>query len=98
MNLLFTVTQSRAAEAVDTSPEQKVLDRGLGKSQQTLTFLKAEWTPKETRETGTVSCTRILNGRFVETKLELSDGSTLLMLATDRLPRRLVNGMRMRSA
>jgi len=74
--------EAQEATTIQQSPEQKVLDRGLGKSQQTLTFLKAEWTPKETRETGTVSCTRILNGRFVETKLELSDGSTLLMLAT----------------
>ena len=82
VNLFCTGTQSRAAEAVDASPEQKVLDRGLGKWHQTLTFFKAEWTPKETQETGTASGTRILKGRFVETKLELSDGSTLLMLAT----------------
>jgi hypothetical protein len=40
--------EAQEATTIQQSPEQKVLDRGLGKSQQTLTFLKAEWTPKET--------------------------------------------------
>jgi len=81
-NLFCTVTQSRAAEAVDTSPEQKVLDRELGKWHQTYTFFKAEWTPKQTQGTATASGTRILNGRFVEGKLKGSDGSTGLVLKT----------------
>ncbi len=83
VNLFCTVTQSRAAEAADASPEQKVLDRELGKWHQTYTFFKAEWTPKQTQETGTASITRILNGRFVEEKLKPSDGSsTQLILKT----------------
>ena len=76
------IPPARGAATTQQSSEQKVLDRGLGKFHQTLTFFKAEWTPEETQETGTASIARILSGRFVEAKLELSDGSTLLMLAT----------------
>ena len=74
--------EAQEATTIQQSPEQKVLDRGLGSWEQTYTFFKAKWTPEQAQGTGTASCTRILNGRFVETKLELSDGSTLLMLAT----------------
>ena len=82
MNLFCTGTPSRAAEAADASPEQKVLDRELGNWHQTNTFFKAEWTPKQTQGTGTASGRRILNGRFVELKLTGSDGSRLLILKT----------------
>jgi hypothetical protein len=53
----------------EQSPELKVLDHELGNWRQTYNFFKAEWTPKQTQETGTASCTRIL-GRFTETKLK----------------------------
>ena len=82
VSLFCTGTQSQAADAVDASPEQKVLDRALGNWLQTNTFSKAKWTPKQTQGTGTASCTRILGGRFVELKLKLSDGSRLLILKT----------------
>ena len=82
VNFFCTGTQRRAAEAADASPEQKVLDRELGKWHQTNTFFKAKWTPKQTQATGTGSGSRILNGRFVELKLKLSDGSRLLILKT----------------
>ena len=82
VNLFCTGAPSRAAETADASLEQKVLDRELGNWHQTNTFFKAEWTPKQTQETGTASGSRILNGRFVELKLKGADGSRLLILKT----------------
>ena len=58
---LCTGKCSWAAQAADASTEQKILDRELGNWHQTNTFFKAEWTPKQTQESGTASGSRILN-------------------------------------
>ena len=73
---LLSALPGEAQEATtdQQSPELKVLDRGLGNWRQTYNFFKAEWTPKQTQETGTASCTRIL-GRFTETKLKGPEGT-----------------------
>jgi hypothetical protein len=73
---LLSALPGEAQEATTNqqSPELKVLDRGLGNWRQTYNFFKAEWTPKQTQETGTASCTRIL-GRFTETKLKGPEGT-----------------------
>jgi hypothetical protein len=82
VNHFCTDTPSRAAEAADASPEQKVLDRQLGNWLHTCTQLKSEWTPNETQNTVAGSYTRILSGRFVQGNCRTSDGQTFLQLDT----------------
>ncbi len=78
-----TSTSSPAAEVAGLSPELKIFDYLPGNWRQTGTFFKAEWTPQQTQLTGTASCTRILNGRFFETKLKGPKGTVdHLMLTT----------------
>jgi len=83
-HILETLTRKSKTAASDIppaddnsvlSPEQKVFDHSPGNWRQTGTFFKAEWTPKQTQLTGTASCTRILNGRFIETKLKGPEGT-----------------------
>lgn len=83
VNLSITSDSSQAAEAAELPPEQKVFDHQLGNWWQTGTFFKAEWTPKQTQLTGAVSCTRILGGRFVETKFTTSESSVLILKTYD---------------
>lgn len=71
-----------ALKGADLSPEQKVLDHLLGNWDQTHTIFKSARTSEQEEGTGTASCSRILNGRFVQVKYENSDGMTGLILET----------------
>jgi hypothetical protein len=52
-----------------------VFDQLPGNWRQTGAWFKAEWTPKQTPMNETGSCTRILDGRFIEQKLKQPDGA-----------------------
>lgn len=52
--------------AEDRSPESKVLERWVGMWETEAVFNRAEWTPKENKVTGTVTCKAILGGKFIE--------------------------------
>ena len=66
----------------EPSAEQKVLYKFVGNWRGAATIRKAKWTPQETRVTDTLSCVRILGGRFTQNTGEASDGMTSLRLAT----------------
>jgi hypothetical protein len=83
VSLSITSASSHAAEVADLPPEHKLFDHLLGNWRQTGTFFKAEWTPKQTQLTGTASCTRILDGRFFEAKLNWREGSLLILKTYD---------------
>ena len=66
----------------ELSAELKVLDRFLGNWQGTMVAHKTRWNPKETRGTGTISCVRVLGGRFTQTNTAAAGGSTSIALTT----------------
>ena len=82
LSVLGAANESRVAKAADPPPEQKVLDHLLGNWDQTYTILEAAWTSEREEGTGTASCSRILNGRFIQVKFEQSGGTTGLILET----------------
>jgi hypothetical protein len=69
-------------ELPELSPEQHLLDQYLGDWEQAVTLLPAAWTPRQIETTGTYTCTRILDGRFVHQKNLESDGTTHVHLYT----------------
>ncbi|MDP6557798.1 MAG: DUF1579 family protein [Pirellulaceae bacterium] len=71
-----------AVEASGLSSEHQLLDQLLGNWTQTTTTHPAAWTPQKKESTGSHSCTRILNGRFVYQKNLEADGSTHLHFYT----------------
>jgi hypothetical protein len=69
------------APILGQAPEQEVLDRFIGNwgFQATIT---TEGNPKEKHQTGTISYTRVLGGRFVQERGEDSERYTTLLLYT----------------
>ena len=67
--------EAQEATTTEQSTELKVFDHYPGNWRQTATLFKAEWTPKQTQLTFTASRTRILDGRFMETKLSGPEGT-----------------------
>ena len=80
--VMFAVsTAIVSAEPAIDSPEQKVLDKWVGRWQTTYKLPKAEWTPEERTGTAALTTTRVVGGRFVQEKSEHSDktsGSTII--------------------
>jgi hypothetical protein len=88
VTVFSAVNLSRVAKAADSPPEQKVLDHLVGNWDQTYTIFKVAGTSEREEGTGTATCSRILNGRFVQVKFENSDGTTGLILETYDAQRR----------
>jgi hypothetical protein len=56
----------RGVNAQEETPESKVLGQWVGTWKTEVVSKPAEWTPKEMKTTGTITCKRILGGKFVE--------------------------------
>jgi hypothetical protein len=58
--------QAGGVNAQDETPESKVLSQWVGTWKTEVVSKPAEWTPKEVKTTGTITCKRVLGGKFVE--------------------------------
>lgn len=75
---------SKTAAAADLPAELKVLERLAGSWTAEATLKRAEWTPKEIRQTSRVERTWVLDGRFLQDRSKTSDGAeSFSLLAYD---------------
>lgn len=80
--ILLFATPVRAADPPLDSPEQKVLDKWLGRWRTTYKTPKAEWTPEEKAGTADVTNVRVIGGRFLQEAAEHSDKTSATSLYT----------------
>lgn len=60
--------EAKADQGADKPAELKVLERFVGTWDTETRSRRAEWTPKETRTTGTTKMEWVLGGRFIQSK------------------------------
>lgn len=80
--LLAIATSARSADPPLDRPEQKVLDKWVGKWRTTYKLPKAEWTPQEKTGTAELTTSRVVGGRFVQEKSEHSDKTSGSLILT----------------
>lgn len=74
--------EDKNAEGPPKPPELKVLERYLGNWNSETVSKVAEWNPKETRITGTVTNEWVLDGRFIQMRGKSSTGAESIQLGT----------------
>jgi hypothetical protein len=80
--LVATAPAVRSADPPLDSPEQRVLDKWVGKWRTTYKLPKAEWTPQEKTGTAELTTSRVIGGRFVQEKSEHSDRTSGSLIYT----------------
>ncbi|MDP6543379.1 MAG: DUF1579 family protein [Phycisphaerae bacterium] len=79
---------AKTKPAAEPSAELKLLYKFVGEWQGTTIVHKTKQNPNEIRDTHTLSCVRVLGGRFTMSKIVASDGTTGLHLTTYDMQRK----------
>ena len=83
VTVVFAVCTSIAsADPPIDSPEQKVLDKWVGRWRTTYKVPKAEWTPEERTGTAELTTARVVGERFVQERSEHSDKTSGSLIFT----------------
>jgi hypothetical protein len=80
--LLGGAARARAAEGPTLTAEDKVLNRFLGTWRSTYKVPKGEANPEERRGTAELTFTRVLGGKFLQERRQLSDKNTNMTMYT----------------
>jgi Protein of unknown function (DUF1579) len=80
--LLALATSAFSADLPLDSPEQKVLDKWVGRWRTSYKLPKAEWTPEEKTGTAELTTSRVVGGRFVQDRSEHSDKTSTSSIFT----------------